>query len=99
MRNSLRTLLIGFLVSATVWADDWQAGAAKINITPDKPLWMAGYGGRDKPAEGKQTDLWAKALVLQDATGHRAALVTLDVVGIDRGVEQRVAKGLQEKFS
>ena len=31
----------------------WKAGTAKANITPDQPLWMAGYGGRDKPADGK----------------------------------------------
>ncbi len=98
MKTPMLTLMIAILFVATAAADGWKAGAAKINITPEKPLWMAGYGGRDKPAEGKQTDLWAKALVLEDAAGQRAALVTLDLVGIDRGVEQRVSQGLKEKF-
>ena len=48
-------------------------------------MWMAGYAARDKPAEGKMTDLWAKALVLEDPAGKRAVLITLDLVGIDRG--------------
>lgn len=99
MKSRTLGLLITVLLSATTWADGWQAGVAKTNITPEKALWMAGYGGRDRPAEGKETDLWAKALVLEDAAGQRAALITLDVVGIDRGVGQRVSQGLEEKFS
>ena len=26
-------------------------------------MWMSGYGGRTAPADGKETDLWAKAAV------------------------------------
>ena len=51
-------------------------------------MWMAGYAARTRPAEGKMTDLWAKALVLEDAAGQRAVLVTLDLVGIDRDLAQ-----------
>lgn len=65
-------------------AAGWKAGAAKAIITPEQPLWMSGYGGRDRPAEGKLTELWAKALVLEDKAGQRAVVVTLDLVGIDR---------------
>ena len=42
----------------------WQAGVAKVNITPKNLMWMSGYASRRKPADGKLTDLWAKALVL-----------------------------------
>ena len=44
---------------------------AKVVITPEKALWMSGYGGRTKPAEGKVHDLWAKALALQDGSEFR----------------------------
>ena len=60
-------------------------------------MWMSGYGGRTKPAEGKQTELWAKALVLEDAAGAKAVLVTLDLVGISRGIAAPVCKQLQDK--
>jgi len=63
---------------------EWKAGAAKSVITPEKLMWMSGYGFRAKPAEGKLTDLWAKALVLQADNGQRLCLVSLDLVGIDR---------------
>lgn len=56
----------------------WKAGTARVKITPESPLWMAGYGGRDHVAEGTTSDLWAKVLVLEDAKARRVALITLD---------------------
>lgn len=76
----------------------WKAGAAKIVITPEKYLWMSGYGGRTKPAEGKETGLWAKALVLEDAKRKKAVLVTLDLVGIDRELSQEVCRRIEKKY-
>jgi hypothetical protein len=78
-------------------ADNWKAGVAKTNITPDHYLWMAGYAARTKPAEGKMTDLWAKALVLEDQAGKKAVLVALDVVGIDRGLSTAICQKLEKK--
>src|SRR6516162_5406749 len=43
----------------------WQAGVARTVITPSQLMWMSGYGARNKPAEGKIHDLWAKALALE----------------------------------
>src|SRR6202034_3158418 len=71
-------------------ADSWKAGVAKVEITPEKMIWMAGYGNRTKPAEGIEQPLWAKALVLEDPAGKRAVLVSLDLVGIDRDLSTRV---------
>jgi hypothetical protein len=77
---------------------DWRAGAARVKITPTRPLWMSGYGSRDHPAEGTSLDLWAKALVLEDQEGRRVALVTLDLVGIDRDFSQAVCLAIGEKY-
>lgn len=90
-------LLVWIALSSDVSAA-WKAGAAKINITPDKPMWMSGYGGRNHPAEGKLTDLWAKALVIEDAAGARAVLITLDLVGIDRQTSQAVCRELEQRY-
>jgi hypothetical protein len=70
--------------------DGWKAGAASEKITPAAPMWMAGYGGRDHPATGLLNDLWAKALVLEDAQGKQVAIVTLDLVGIGPDVTEPV---------
>ncbi|WP_153555524.1 neutral/alkaline non-lysosomal ceramidase N-terminal domain-containing protein [Roseimaritima sediminicola] len=78
--------------------DGWQAGAAKVAITPEEKLFMAGYGSRDRPVEGKLTELWAKALVLQDAQGQRGLVLTLDLVGIDRTLSVDLCEALAERY-
>jgi len=75
----------------------WKAGVAKVKITPEKLMWMSGYSSRDKPAEGKLHDLWAKALVLEDSEGQRAVLVTMDLVGIGRELSRKVCADLKTK--
>ena len=64
-------MILGSLQTASA---DWKAGSAKVNITPPKLMWMSGYASRTRPAEGKLTDLWAKALVLDNGADNRAVL-------------------------
>lgn len=97
MRSPLAALCIFLAIGNLANAADWQAGLAKQNITPEKPMWMAGYGARNKPAEGKLTELWAKAVVLQDARGNRALSITLDLVGIDRELSQSICASLEKE--
>ena len=91
------TLFIAVLLATPLSADEWKAGVARANITPTKPQWMAGYGVRNKPSEGKLNDLWAKALVLEDASGQRALLITLDLCGIDRALSSRIRNRISEE--
>jgi hypothetical protein len=93
-------LFVGSILSTVPLhaADAWQAGAAKVNITPERLMWMAGYGARDHAAEGKLTELWAKALVLDDAEGKRAVVVTLDLVGIGRELSRQICDSLKERY-
>jgi neutral ceramidase len=76
----------------------WKAGRAKVNITPERSIWMSGYASRDKPAQGKLTDLWAKCLVLEDGDGTRAVLVTMDLIGLGRTLSLRVRRQMQEAY-
>lgn len=85
------------LPSQSKAADAWQAGLAKVNITPTGPMWMSGYASRDRPADGKLTDLWAKAVVLQDEKGNRGVAITLDLVGIDRQLADAVCAGIEKQ--
>src|SRR5436190_24205670 len=84
--------------SMTRAADSWRAGAAKTVITPEKPMWMAGYASRDHVAEGKSIDLMGKVLVLEDPSGKRAVLIKLDLVGIDRPLSQSICSQLEKKY-
>jgi neutral ceramidase len=103
-RLHIRLLLVLFLVWAAgpLRAADqpsWKAGTARANITPSQPLWMAGFGSRTKPAEGKEMDLWIKALALEDARGHRAVILSGDLLGFPQGIYQRTCAALKEKFA
>jgi hypothetical protein len=99
MSRLLITLLtLAFVSPAFAAGPTWQAGFGKAAITPDNTMRMSGYASRTKPAEGKETDLWAKAAVLQDAKGNKLVLVTLDLVGIDRGLSEAVCKLIEDKL-
>ncbi|MEO8498295.1 MAG: neutral/alkaline non-lysosomal ceramidase N-terminal domain-containing protein, partial [Planctomycetota bacterium] len=44
------------------------------------------------------TDLWAKAAVLEDASGNRGVIITLDLVGIDRTLSLAIRDSLRDKY-
>jgi hypothetical protein len=75
----------------------WKVGVAKVVITPEEPIWMAGYASRNKPSEGKVQDLYAKALVLQDPEGRRLVIVTTDLIGFSRSIAEKIAQELQRR--
>jgi hypothetical protein len=76
----------------------WKAGLAKVAITPQKSLWMAGFGARKKPSEGVLQELYAKALALQDQSGQRGVLLTSDFVGFPAEVAKSIAEQVQAKY-
>src|SRR5438132_1145212 len=75
----------------------WKAGVAKTVITPEQPMWLAGYGGRDRPAEGKLHDIWIKALALEDAHGKKIVLLTSDLCGIPKWMDDSVCAAMQKQ--
>jgi hypothetical protein len=78
-------------------ATTWKAGIARAVITPEKAVWLAGYGTKRVP-DGKLHDLWMKALALEDSAGHRAVLITSDFQGVPRVMSDRVFAQARDKF-
>lgn len=76
----------------------WRAGVASIVITPEQPMWLAGYASRTHPSEGTLHDLKAKALVFEDAEGKQSVLVTTDLLGFPKTISDNIRNALQEKF-
>lgn len=76
----------------------WKSGVASVVITPEKEIWMAGYAARKKPSDGVVQDLYAKALALEDPSGERFVIVTMDLIGVLRGVRDSVARKVEEGF-
>ncbi|MEZ6091726.1 MAG: neutral/alkaline non-lysosomal ceramidase N-terminal domain-containing protein [Pirellulaceae bacterium] len=89
--------LILALASVVAHGQTWQAASARVEITPKDFIWMAGYGGRNEPAQGKLTPIWAKALALRDANQKTAVLITLDLVGIHRDTSEKICSQIREK--
>ena len=56
-----------FFSDAAAQDAPWKVGLASVKITPEHPLFMAGYASRNKPFESVHDDLYAKAMVLKQA--------------------------------
>ena len=76
----------------------WKAGTARSIITPKKALWMAGYGGRTAPAEGKLHDLMIRVLVLEDAARNRGVILSSDTLGIPQSMYNEVCALLKSRY-
>src|SRR5262245_13343945 len=76
----------------------WKVGLARIDITPERPVFMAGYDARDKPFESVEARIHAKALVLEDVTGRRAALITADLSGFTPAVVEPVCAAIRDRI-
>lgn len=78
--------------------DPWLAGAARVDITPQRSLWMAGFARRSEPSQGVALPLWARALALQARGGRPAVLVTVDLLGLTARITDAVANEAGRRF-
>lgn len=104
MSSSLKFCVTYFsawlFIAASGWAADpgqWNAGAAKVSITPTEPVWMAGYASRSGPSEGAIVDLYARALALSDANMNRLLIVTMDLIEIPDSLREAILNVAQVK--
>lgn len=75
----------------------YKAGTATVLITPDEPLWLAGYAVRTAPARGKISDLFASALALEDAAGRRFVIASMDVIAMTPAIAEPVAEAVRAR--
>ena len=67
----------------------WWAGFAVHDITPARPLELAGFAARAQPALGTHDLLSVRALAVSD--GARAvAIAVVDLIGVDAAITERV---------
>ena len=66
-----------------------KAGTMTVDITPPIGLAMAGYGGRDRPAEGVLEPLYAYAIALEQGD-EACALVVADLIGVKKPVSDAI---------
>ncbi len=88
---------VAIAVCVEAAAADWKAGAGRVVITPERDMWMSGYGHRKEPSAGKVQDLFAKALMIEDASGARAVIVTADLIGLTKSISDTTAQLIRDK--
>ena len=97
--RSLVILFVAYFLLAirSVDAAGWKAGVAKAVITPEKGVWLAGYGSKRAP-DGKLHDLWMKSLALEDSQGRKVVLITSDFQGVPKVMSDPAFDQIQKKF-
>jgi neutral ceramidase len=101
MRSRLWLLCLLFL-AALLWmvppaaAGDTglKAGAARIDITPDKPVNMSGYASRKVLSTGVHDPLSARAVAFE-VGGKRLVLISVDIIGFYEDVGSVMRQAIQ----
>lgn len=94
----MRIALLSILLAGALGAAEYRAGVARVDITPNGPIWMSGYAARTKPSAGVLHPLWAKALAVEDAKKRRVVIVTTDIIGLPRVISDAVAAQVQKEY-
>jgi neutral ceramidase len=74
-----------------------RAGAARIDITPDKPVTLSGYASRKGLSTGVHDPLSARVLAFE-AGAKRLVLVSVDIIGFYDGTDEYLRGPLLKEF-
>ncbi len=97
-------LVIGlFLLPAraqsTPGADNsYRIGVARVDITPDYPIRLNGFGFRRAESEGVSQRIWAKALAISQRDESPFVLIAVDSLGVRMTMVDEVASVLNQEF-
>ena len=72
-------------------------GVAEVDITPNYPVRLNGYGGRRTEFEGVEQRIRAKALAIGDVTEKPAVLITVDNCGVPEWIRTELLKRLARR--
>lgn len=86
------------LMATVAIADDppFRVGVSRIDITPDYPIRLSGFGYRRAESEGVTQRIYARALAISDLQGSLAVLITVDTCGVPGRLTQQVAERLSD---
>lgn len=61
---------------------EWRVGTATAPITPDPddPHHLIGFGAREGPMDGVETDIHARAVALEDGAGRRLVVLSFELL-------------------
>lgn len=99
MQKQLVTCLI-FLASANICGGDeaFRVGLAKVDITPEYPVRLNGFGFRRTESEGVGQKIFAKAIAIRRGNSPPVLMMTVDSLGIRFPLANRVHARLEREF-
>lgn len=95
-----QTLLALCLLAGTLAgpaAEPLRIGLAVRDVTPDLPIWLAGYAARNQSATNVDTPLLVQALALKNPTGERFVFVALDNCEVGGDFIQPTLRSLESR--
>src|SRR6516225_4081596 len=107
---SLIAVFVWLLFVGLTWADSATAvatddkpagdtrsvGVARVDITPDYPVRLSGFGFRRTESEGVRQKIWAKALAIGTDAERPAVLIAVDNLGVPARMVTEVAARLKK---
>src|SRR5687767_3020788 len=75
-----------------------RVGVAQVDITPDYPVRLSGFGFRRAESEGVTQKIWAKALAFGDEAEGPAVLITTDNLCVPDEITGEIARRLAPKI-
>jgi len=73
-----------------------QVGVAEVDITPDYPIRLSGYGSRRTESDGIIQRIWAKALAIGSDADEPVVLVTVENCGLPDELTEEVSRRVRE---
>lgn len=73
-------------------------GFARMEITPETPLRLSGYGNRAVVYAGVDEPLFVRAIAIKTPGQKICSLVSLDSIGFDAGFTDRITQQVKQKY-
>jgi len=67
-----------------------KVGFFYADITPNRPVYLDGYGDRSKPSEGVNDPLHLRIVALEDQNTQRVVIVTADMFAFPKALSERI---------
>ncbi len=74
----------------------WKVGFGEADITPPIGVWLTGFAARTKPCDDIHDPLLARAMVLENEKGERAAILALDLIALTEDQVATIRKLVKE---
>lgn len=104
-RSISHWFLILCLVSGMPWCGQaadplLPVGIASVNVTPEYPIRLSGYGSRRTSSDGVEQSLFAKAIAFGTAQDHTlSVVVAVDNVGVPQWITEQVYARIAKQYS